>query len=186
MDIGTPGDRERLPCGIREAREKRTELGRGGHRQVRRAHSRGHAPGEARSTAGTTGSAPSGWTASGAASSWLPETGDTYCLITVLPHDKANAYASQSPVQRQPGARRPGSPRRGSSCSNCSRPCKQCPARRQAAVRRCQRRRPDPARASTPRSSRSSGCSAPTRTWRRCRPCCRTPSTPRFTRWLAG
>jgi hypothetical protein len=23
-----------------------------------------------------------------------PETGETYCLITVLPHDKANAYAS--------------------------------------------------------------------------------------------
>ena len=23
-----------------------------------------------------------------------PETGDTYCLITVLPHDKANAYAA--------------------------------------------------------------------------------------------
>jgi hypothetical protein len=24
-----------------------------------------------------------------------PETGDTYCLITVLPHDKANAYATR-------------------------------------------------------------------------------------------
>ncbi len=23
-----------------------------------------------------------------------PDTGDTYCLVTVLPHDKANAYAT--------------------------------------------------------------------------------------------
>ena len=47
-----------------------------------------------RSTAGTTGSALSGWTASGAASCWRPMTGDTYCLITILPQDKANAYAT--------------------------------------------------------------------------------------------
>jgi len=40
MDICTPGDRERFPCGIRETGEKRTKLGRGGHRQACRAHLR--------------------------------------------------------------------------------------------------------------------------------------------------
>ncbi len=36
---------------------------------------------------------------------------DTYCLVTLLPRDKANAYATSHlpPVQRQPARRRPSS-----------------------------------------------------------------------------
>ena len=40
-----------------------------------------------------------------------PDSGDTYCLLTVLPHEKVNNFRRQPPVRRRtgvPGARGPG------------------------------------------------------------------------------
>jgi hypothetical protein len=50
-----------------------------------------------------------------------PESGDTYCLITVPPHDKANAYASSHrfSVNQALASWRSATRRR---CSNCSPP----------------------------------------------------------------
>ena len=46
------------------------------------------------STAGMIASGRSGLTACGGASSWLPEAGDTYCLITCCPTTRRTLYAT--------------------------------------------------------------------------------------------